>query len=312
MLITNANIDAAFVGFDTDYQQVFKDTPIRWDKIATEKPSKTETQRHLWGALIPEMREFLGERVFNNVAGRSQDIINKEWELSVAMKRAKFEDDQYGIYADSVRQLAMRAKQWPDKLVTDALKNGDTAVVYDGQHFFDTAHPQDPDNPASPTMANKFTAKPLTSDNISAVRAAMMAFTDDAGVPMEIVPNLLVVPPQLEFQARQILFGTTIALPVGTAGTSPGGAAAPDNVLKGMMDLLVLPRLTDATKYYLMDTTRSVKPLIFQNRMAPEFAYLNRPDDSEVFKRSEFLFGIRSRGNAGYGPWFLAAEVVTV
>jgi phage major head subunit gpT-like protein len=31
------------------------------------------------------------------------------------------------------------------------------------------------------------------------------------------------------------------------------------------------------------------------------------PDDENVFKRDEFLYGVRARGAAGYGLWFLTA-----
>jgi phage major head subunit gpT-like protein len=135
----------------------------------------------------------------------------------------------------------------------------------------------------------------------------MMSFKTEGNVPMEIVPNLLVVPPQLEYQARKIMSGDTIAVPVGTGG------AAPSNVMRGTMDVLSLARLADhPEEYYLMDTTRAVKPLIFQQRVSPEFAYLNKPEDPNVFERDEFLYGVRARGNAGYGPWFLAAKVSQV
>jgi phage major head subunit gpT-like protein len=77
--------------------------------------------------------------------------------------------------------------------------------------------------------------------------------------------------------------------------------------------VLSLARLADhPEEYYLMDTTRAVKPLIFQQRVSPEFAYLNKPEDPNVFERDEFLYGVRARGNAGYGPWFLAAKVSQV
>jgi phage major head subunit gpT-like protein len=45
----------------------------------------------------------------------------------------------------------------------------------------------------------------LNAANYAAARAAMMAFTDDEGKPISIVPNLLVVPPSLESAARILL-----------------------------------------------------------------------------------------------------------
>jgi phage major head subunit gpT-like protein len=61
----------------------------------------------------------------------------------------------------------------------------------------------------------------LTMDNVTAARAAMMAYKGDNGEPIGIVPNLLVVPPALETAARKV----TDALVVGTD----------TNVMKGVM-----------------------------------------------------------------------------
>jgi phage major head subunit gpT-like protein len=309
MDLTPELVQAAFVGYDTLFQAVFKATPTFWERIATLKESTTEEERYPWMALIPELREWLGERQILNLETRVQSLKNRKFERTFGVKRDKIEDDQLGFYTPSVQELARVAKLWPDKLVAEALIAGDgpSAVVYDNQRFFDSNHPQNMDDANSPLMSNRFTGLPLSDTNLAKVRAAMMSFKTEGNVPMEIVPNLLVVPPQLEYQARKIMSGDTIAVPVGTGG------AAPSNVMRGTMDVLSLARLADhPDEYYLMDTTRAVKPLIFQQRVSPEFAYLNKPEDPNVFERDEFLYGVRARGNAGYGPWFLAAKVSQV
>lgn len=45
----------------------------------------------------------------------------------------------------------------------------------------------------------------LSAANYASARAAMMAFKDDEGKPLGTTPNLLVVPPSLEGEAREIL-----------------------------------------------------------------------------------------------------------
>lgn len=60
------------------------------------------------------------------------------------------------------------------------------------------------------------------------------------------------------------------------------------------------------TAWYLLDTSRTVKPLIFQKREDYEFTRLDRPDDDHVFWTDEFVYGIRARVNAGFGLWQLA------
>ena len=60
------------------------------------------------------------------------------------------------------------------------------------------------------------------------------------------------------------------------------------------------------TPWYLMDTSRSIKPLIWQEREKYEFQQLTRDDDDYVFTNDKYLYGIRARVNAGFGLWQLA------
>lgn len=55
-----------------------------------------------------------------------------------------------------------------------------------------------------------------------------------------------------------------------------------------------------------MDTTREIRPLIWQEREKYEFQQLNKTDDEHVFFYDEYVYGIRARANAGFGLWQLA------
>jgi phage major head subunit gpT-like protein len=60
------------------------------------------------------------------------------------------------------------------------------------------------------------------------------------------------------------------------------------------------------TAWYLMDTSRGVRPLIWQEREKYEFQQLTMPTDQNVFMNDQYLYGIRARVNAGFGLWQLA------
>lgn len=55
--------------------------------------------------------------------------------------------------------------------------------------------------------------------------------------------------------------------------------------------------------WFLLDTNRALKPLIFQQRKKPEFVAKDNPDDDNVFDRAEFKYGVDSRCNVGFGFW---------
>ena len=58
--------------------------------------------------------------------------------------------------------------------------------------------------------------------------------------------------------------------------------------------------------WYLLDTRRALKPLIYQSRKAPNFVALTGETDDNVFNRSQYIYGVDARRNAGYGFWQLA------
>lgn len=58
--------------------------------------------------------------------------------------------------------------------------------------------------------------------------------------------------------------------------------------------------------WFLLDCSRMVKPLIFQEREPYKFVRKDGETDDNVFMRREFLYGVDARVNAGFGLWQLA------
>jgi phage major head subunit gpT-like protein len=60
------------------------------------------------------------------------------------------------------------------------------------------------------------------------------------------------------------------------------------------------------TPWYLLDCSRALKPIIFQDRKAPNFVAKTAETDDNVFNAQEFVYGVDARRNVGYGFWQLA------
>lgn len=58
--------------------------------------------------------------------------------------------------------------------------------------------------------------------------------------------------------------------------------------------------------WYLMDTSRSVRPIIWQEREKYDFVSKTNKTDDNVFMDDRFLYGVDARVNAGFGLWQLA------
>lgn len=58
--------------------------------------------------------------------------------------------------------------------------------------------------------------------------------------------------------------------------------------------------------WFLLDTSKMVKPLIFQKRRDYKFTAFNKDTDENVFMKNEYIYGVDARVNAGYGLWQFA------
>jgi phage major head subunit gpT-like protein len=312
MIITPASVQGLFTQYDTRFSAAYAKfgTAPWYSNIAMEMPSRTAQTLYAWLAHLPAMRQWLGARQIQNLETLSYTIINKKFELTLAVQRTVLEDDQYDTYGPWMDQAAFQARKWPDQQIAPLLLQGNTAnfgACYDGQNFFSTAHPIDPLKPSLGVQSNLFSGGySLTWDNYTKVRASMMSLVRNDGInPLGVVPNLLVVPPQLEGIAKSIVESKTTAFSTLSGNAMVGGQ---DNWAAGTAKVLMIPELaSQPTYWYLMDTRQAIMPLIWQLRIPVEFTYRNQLTDDFVFSNDAFKYGLRSRGAPGYGIWFLAA-----
>ena len=233
------------------------------------------------------MREWIGDREVQNLSASDYTIKNKDFELTIGIDRNAIEDDKIGLFNPSIEMLGQSAAMHPDKLVFSLLKNGFNEKCFDGKAFFSSEHMIGKNK-----VSNKGTAK-LSLDAYVAARAGMMSLTNSKGEPLDLIPNRLVVPPALEKAALDITEADFIN------GTR--------NTMKGTAKPLVVPQLAGSdTAWFLLCTTRPIKPLIYQQRKKVKFVSKTNETDDNVFMSKTFLYGADSRGNAGFGFWQMA------
>lgn len=220
LVVNQASLANLFTGFKAAFQRGLGQAQPQWTQIATTVPSSTREEKYGWLGKLPGMREWLGDRVVQNLMQHDYSIKNKDWELTVGVERNDIEDDQFGIYAPMFEEIGRATIAHPDQLVFELLAAGFATACYDGQYFFDTDHPA----------------------------------LDAAGAV------------------------TSVANTDGGAGTA----------------------------WYLMDLSRTLKPIIYQERKKPQFQAMDRADDENVFSKKQFRYGVDSRSNVGYGFWQFA------
>ncbi len=215
MIINQSALQALYKGFRTIFNESFDAVKPQYEGVAMVVPSTVREETYAWLGAFPSMREWIGERQVRNLDLQSYSIRNKDWEVTIEVDRNDLEDDSVGIYRPIIAELGRSAAMHPDALVFGLMGTGFSTACYDGQYFFDSAHP------------------------------------------------------------------------VGSATVSNTGGGS-------------------GSAWYLLDTTRSLKPFIFQSRRDVEFVSKDRPDDEQVFMRKKYVYGVDRRDNAGFGLWQLA------
>ena len=297
-VVTSDIVRNLLPGLKTTFMAGWNQVELPWKQIATEVDSTLAVENYAWLGQPPVVRQWIDERVPKGLSEYGYTLKNLKWETSIRVDAEVLEDEQYGQVKMRVSQMPGAVARHQNILVFNLLSGGHSNLCYDGSNFFDTTHSEG----NSGTQVNYYpSGMALTAANYGTVRAAMMQYKDDQGQLVGSMPTALLVPAQLEEQARIILNADFIA--------SDAGTASQTNIWKGSAKLIVVPWLTDPTQWYLLDLSAYVKPVIFQNRIPMQFKALDGGSDSDnVFMRDAYLYGVRARYNAGYGDWRTAVS----
>ncbi|MGS4946974.1 Mu-like prophage major head subunit gpT family protein [Meridianimarinicoccus sp. RP-17] len=222
MIINPQNLDTAFRGWKTQFNEAFAAGETHGERIAMTVPSSTREEAYGWLGQFPQLREWVGDRVVKDIKAHGFTITNVKFESTISISREDYADDRYGVFGSMFREMGHQAKVHPDELIFGLLAEGETTLCYDGQNFFDTDHPSVDRNGDAVTVSN-------------------------------------------------------ILEPLGTD-----------------------------TPWYLFDTSRPIKPMIWQEREDYEFQMVNNHNDTGVFMTDLYHYGVRARVNAGFGLWHMA------
>lgn len=270
--------------FQTSYGELVKDA--KWKPLVLEIKSEAASERYNWLGSVPVMHEWTDEREIRHLLGQEYTILNKNYSAAIEVDKNDIEDDRLGLLAPRIRQLAERASAFPNKLVFSLLDVGDTAKTFDNAAFFKTTRTIG----ESANIDNKLSGSGITAANIRTDIAAavvkMGKYQDDRGEALGLMPDTVVCPVELAIPFREALTPSTY------------GAPRPESEF--VKQIIATPWLTDATDWFFVCTTSSLKPVIFQSRKEPEFVAVNRPDSHETFMRRRFLYGVDARWGIGF------------
>jgi phage major head subunit gpT-like protein len=288
MIIQSSTIKALNKGWTTLYTDAYHgggQTP-RIGSFAMRTTSTSAEEKYGWLGAIPGLRELIGEVQIRNLVDSNFGIENKEFEVTIAVKRKDIERDNFGIYNPLMTAMGISARTHPDELLFASLLAGFTTRGYTGSFFFSAN--QEPQK--GKTKFSNLGTKKLSDANFQTARENIKSRLNAEGKPMNLGSDLvLVVSPTYEATARQIVVSDLV-----------GGGNT--NVNKGTARLEVCPLLAASPHaWFLLDLGYPVKPFIYQVEKETQFNSLTDPNSERLIIQQEFLYQAYGRYNVGFG-----------
>jgi hypothetical protein len=186
----------------------------------------------------------------------------------LTMTEDDLREDRIGTVNANVRALGRAKRLFADKKGAQALERGLTDTGFDTRPIFAANHFLDP-VAAKGSQSNLFSL-PLTPDNLLAVLSNFSKLQAENKDPVFVGMDLsysLVVPTALQTDGEKVVDRMMITDTVGSV----------TNIAYKRAKLVVLPQLTDATRWYVAIDSLARKPLlrvVFQDmtdvRLGPE------------------------------------------
>lgn len=197
---------------------------------------------------------------------------HKEFAKGFVVTRKMVDDNLFPQILDRATNLGDAAFRHREKSAATVFANAFSATTnqtdLDGFGFpvggpdnvalCSTAHPYNEAD--SSTQSNEGTLA-LTKDNVGTTRQLHMALTDDRGDILGIMPDTIIIPPELE----------DTAIEIGMSMLDPDTANNAVNPQAGRFRYLVWHYLEDANAWFMSDSARMQQDLIWYERIPLEY-----------------------------------------
>ncbi len=265
----------------------YQEEPHTWRPIARQRnlpDFKNANDLIVAGALTPEPLLEGGEYK----AGTLQEA-QHTWKLAtyarkVTVTRQAIINDDLGAL-ERVPEMLGRGFRRLESNIIWALITGNAICSVDGEALFDSTH-------------NNSSAQSITTTGFNAARKAMRKQTDIAGNTINLTPQYMMVPTDLEATALQFLF------PTGFAPADRVGDDGPVSVQTAGIQLIVEPRLDgSATTWYLAASPGAVEGIVYgylAGEEGPTVTTTEKRDPDGVELLARFDFGAAVKDYRGF------------
>lgn len=189
--------------------------------------------------------------------GYKRTYTHREYPLTLEIQRKLADDNKHAQIFKLAERMGDSAFVKREADAASTFNNGfdDNFPGADAVGLLSTAHPLSPNKTGS-TQTNEGTLV-LTKTNVETTRVAMMAFTDDNNNKVNVTPNMLLVPPDLQNEA-EIIVGSVLDPDSGNNAINPQS---------NRFSVMTWHALTDTTAWFMIDTNLMRMSLDWFNRV---------------------------------------------
>lgn len=142
-IVNDATLNALRTTIRGEFSTALKNAQAEsmYGKLATSIHSGSSSNTYGWLGKFPQMKKWVGDRVLKSMKESSYQIPNEKYEATLEVERTDIEDDNLGQYRTLAQAQGQECIDFKDRAVAKLLKDGFSALCYDGQNFFDDSHP---------------------------------------------------------------------------------------------------------------------------------------------------------------------------
>jgi phage major head subunit gpT-like protein len=244
---------------------------------------------------LGDLEEFTGTIQYGDFAQQYKtSYTHREWCKGVKIERKLVDDDQYSIINKRPQQLALVARRSREKHGASVFNNAFNTSIFAGGDTLSLCNAAHTAVGTSTTQANRGTTS-LSATALEAARLAMAGFKDETDNLVDVVPDTLLIPINLEELAWQITKSEKV---LGSNFNDP-------NFSRGKYKVVVWPRLSDSNNWFLIDSRYMKMFLKWFDRIPVEF---NKDKDFDTYVAKWSVYTRYSYGFSDW-KWIYGAEV---
>ena len=221
-----------------------------------------------------------------------------EFARSLQVQRKLLDDDMFNVVNDQSGFLGDSAYRFREKAGAAVFNNATTASGTDAYGFpiagadavalCSASHPRSPDD--SSTTDSNTSNTTLTAANISTVRKNMIEFVDDRGDLLSVMPDTILVAPELE----------DTALIACRSVNDPNSANHAINPQAGRFNVVVWAFLTNnaSTNWFMIDSSMMKQALLWYDRVPLEYTPSAFNAETQSFNMIAYM-----RFSRGFRDW---------